>query len=303
MKTITLVILALITPIVNFAQYNEQEFFDGEEQTSTSALEIIINENESNIWQIGKPSKAVFDSSLSLPNALVTDTLNTYPTNNSSSLLLKIPTDFFGDRLDIIAIQWSQKLDLELEKDKAIVEFSTDNGIEWEYAIKNPYVYNFFGADSSNVADSCFTGTDSTWKDIWFCFDNNYMSQFDSLMVKFTLSSDSVDTHQDGWMIDNLSIHPTFIHTVNEIPMDEYMQVSPNPTNGIVNIVSQKQGFDQFHIIEDMRLYSSDGKLVRSWQNIPTKFHINIADQPKGIYHLQVKTNLKTKVFQIVKQD
>jgi len=42
---------------------------------------LVVMDSASGIWQIGPPQKAIFDSAYSLPNALVTDTLNTYPVN------------------------------------------------------------------------------------------------------------------------------------------------------------------------------------------------------------------------------
>ena len=45
---------------------------------------------DNNIWQIGKPSKSLFSSALSSPNAIITDTSNTYPINNESYFYLKI---------------------------------------------------------------------------------------------------------------------------------------------------------------------------------------------------------------------
>src|SRR4051812_30284690 len=46
-----------------------------------------------NIWQLGKPSKPVFDSAYSKPLALVTDTLHPYPINNTSSFIVIDNTD------------------------------------------------------------------------------------------------------------------------------------------------------------------------------------------------------------------
>ena len=48
----------------------------------------IDTSNAGNIWQIGQPDKAIFDSAFSAPNAIVTDTVNYYPINDSSSFIL-----------------------------------------------------------------------------------------------------------------------------------------------------------------------------------------------------------------------
>jgi hypothetical protein len=48
--------------------------FDGTDTTFRHLLVIDTVNYHHNIWQIGKPNKTVFDSALSLPNAIVTDT-------------------------------------------------------------------------------------------------------------------------------------------------------------------------------------------------------------------------------------
>src|SRR5690606_13870901 len=117
-----------------------------------------------------------------------------------------------------------------------------DSGLTWENAFDNPYVYNFYGFDTANVdtfanGEIGFSGTDSTWKDIWLCFDNNWLSITSrSLQVRYTLKSDSVDNSKEGWLIDNIGAHRTSVHTINEKKLDQYMTVSPNPTKGRVYI-------------------------------------------------------------------
>jgi len=41
-----------------------------------------------NVWQIGKPQKSIFKSAYSIPNAIVTDTINPYPINDTSSFII-----------------------------------------------------------------------------------------------------------------------------------------------------------------------------------------------------------------------
>lgn len=48
---------------------------------------IDIAQNPDNIWQIGSPHKQVFNLGYSSDNAIVTDTLNSYPMNDTSSFI------------------------------------------------------------------------------------------------------------------------------------------------------------------------------------------------------------------------
>ena len=201
-------------------------------------------------------------------------------------------------------MEWNQKLDLDSLADFGGVEFSVDDGISWYDAFDNPYVYNFYGFDVNNVAYmpsgyQAFTAQDTLWKNVWLCFDLSWMGQFgDTVEFRYTLYSDSIQTQREGWMIDNMLAHYTQVHTLPEIEQDAYMTVFPNPVSDRVYISTKKA--KGFHIIEQMDLINEQGRIVESWQNVPTKFFIDIGDHPVGMYHLKVRTNLQTEEFKIL---
>ena len=58
-----------------------------DDTTSTQYFYVDTNVT-GNVWQIGKPQKTLFDSAYSAPNALVIDTLNSYPTDNLSNVYM-----------------------------------------------------------------------------------------------------------------------------------------------------------------------------------------------------------------------
>ncbi len=294
--------LFLLISFTGFGQYFTQ-YFDGADTSSASALFVRLDTAAGNIWQIGEPQKSIFDSAATVPNALITDTVNFYPTNNISIAGFSVmPGPFFPG---ILAIQWKQKLDMDHNHDGGIIEFSLDSGTTWSNAFNNPYVYNFYGYDFKNVdtldnGQVAFSGTDSVWKDIWLCYDQSWLTQSDSLMVRFTFLSDSVDNNKEGWIIDNLTVHPTFVHTISEVKQEEYLVASPNPTSGKIQLQAQK--LDQFHLFEKMELYDSEGQLVQTFGSSPTKFDIDISRHASGVYYLKVYSNVQTETLRIVLQ-
>lgn len=287
-----------------FAQ-NYNQYFDGADTLCNpimfpSAICITIDNDSTNIWQIGVPQKMIFDSAATFPNAILTDTINYYPTNNTSSFQFTIiPWTNWG----ILAIQWKQKLDMDEGLDGGKIEFSVDSGATWQNAFNNPHVYNFYGFQLANYdtlpnGDFVFSGTDSIWRDIWLCYDMTWLSINKSITVRFTFTSDSIDNSMEGWMIDNMLAHITTIHTVSEVKSEKYLNVYPNPSSDIIYIETQK--IQDFHIIEQMVLVNALGQIVDEWKNIPTKFFINSRKYSNGLYYLKVKTNIKSDTLPII---
>lgn len=297
---LTLLFASLMLSVNAFTQTLSQ-YFDGADTIPSYA--ILIDIDSSSVWQIGPPDKDLhFKSASTVPNVIVTDTINPYPINDTSRFEIKIANDW--GPWGILAIEWNQKLDLDSLTDWGILEFTVDDGTSWMNAFDNPFVYNFYGFDLENVdympsGEQAFTAQDTVWKNVWLCFDLTWMSQFgDSVKFRYSLISDSLQTQSEGWMIDNMLAHYTQVHTLPEIEQIDYMTVFPNPTEGRVYISTKKT--DGFHIIEEMNLMDESGRIVETWRNVPTKFFIDIGDHPVGLYHLKVKTNLQTEEFKIL---
>lgn len=298
-----LLILLLSNASSLFAQYYQQ-YFDGADTTCNpnfmqSSLCIDIVNDSSNIWQVGMPQKVIFDSAATFRNALVTDTIRFYPTNNTSSFQFTVtPWVSWG----ILAIQWKQKLDMDAGLDGGKIEFSADSGATWQNAFNNPYVYNFYGYTPSNAdtltnGDFVFSGTDSLWRDMWLCYDMSWMWNR-TLKVRFTFTSDSIDNNKEGWMIDNMFARITFFHTLTQAKQDKYLNVYPSPASDIIHIETEK--IQDFHIIEQMVLVNSVGQVVEEWNQIPTKFFIDARKYADGLYYLKVKTNIKSDTVPIL---
>lgn len=303
MKKALLLFISFAFHTLSFSQDLNQFFDDTSASSYLNTIKISFDTSANNIWQIGAPQKSIFDSASTLPNAIVTDTLNTYPANNESvfSYTYSQQQYFYG----IHAIQWKQKLDMDMGGDGGIIEFSVDGGLNWQNGFNNPLVYNFYGFDSLNVdtlptGEKAFTGTDTVWRDIWFCFDYSYLSQYDSLMVRHRFVSDSVDNGREGWMIDNLIMHVTLRHTIAEKNQEQYLKVYPTNTTGIVNIEAKKM--NEFHIIEQLVVYDLNGKLVQHHKNVPTKYFVDLSKEQNGNYFIYVKTNKMEERFQVVLQ-
>lgn len=295
----SVLLLALsITPLSGQYLY---QYFDGND-TGASAIEYYLDTNtRPNTWQVGQPQKPLFDSAVTYPNVMITDTLNYIPNSDTSSFIISVPNLWAPG--GILALQWMQKLDLDSTCDAGLIEYSIDNGQTWENAFFNPYVYSFYGFDWQNVdtlsnGEIGFAGLDTNWRNIWLCFDLSWMNFYDTALFRYTLVTDSVDNQNEGWMIDNMMASLTFIHTVSESEAEKYMEVSPNPTTGRINISTSK--VNQYHLIEKMELIDAESRVVQVWRRSPTKFFIDIGHHPAGLYYLKIETNLRTETFKVI---
>jgi hypothetical protein len=298
MKTILLLFFSGLCPLL-FGQYHEQ-YFDGADTNSWNA-HVSIDTNSSNIWQIGSPQKNIFNAAATFPNAIVTDTVNNYPLNNSSSFTVSTGLDWYSG---ILAVRWRQKLDLDAG-DFAFIEFSPDGGTSWENAFDSPDVYNFFGFDADNMfydplGQGGFSETDSSWKDIWLCYEAYYLQSItDTLKIRFRFESDSSGSEQEGWMIDNIIIEETAIHTVNENQVED-LSIYPTITKDRIQIEARKT--KEPNLTERISLFDTQGKLIKSWEHVPLKYFIDISEVSPGNYLLKIETKLFDKTFQIIKE-
>ena len=299
MKKLSLILILFCSHFAFSQDY--YQYFEG----NNNNLEVILLPDDStNSWQIGEPNKTLFDTAATTPNVIITKLDTSYPTNDTSIFII---TDFNRwQDYGIYALQWMQKLDVDTN-DICMVEFSTDS-MNWQNIFDNPFVYNLYGFDSINVDtlkfnDSTtedivgFTGMDTTWKNIWLCFDGSYYWEYSNFYIKYTFISDLTETKQEGWMIDNILAHQTYVHTVDE-QQEEYLKVYPTITDNRIHIQTKK--LKEYHIIEQIDVINSQGRVVNTFGKAPTKFFIDIGDLEKGNYFIKVKTNKKTETHRVV---
>lgn len=284
------------------SQWILNQYFDGADTLANYSFRIHIDTTGGNVWQIGRPQKTIFDSAATNPNALITDTINAYPANDTSSFTFGIKD---WNSWGILAIRWKQKLDFDKKHDGGIIEYSLDTGTTWHNVFNNPFLYSFYGfslanKDTLETGEYALSGTDPAWKDIWLCFNQSSIhAATDSFLVRFTLKSDTGESMKEGWMIDNMKIHKTITHTVAKDPFNNTeIRVFPNLTTGIVNIEAPKA--QKFHIAERIAVMNTNGQLMKEYKNVPTKYYVDIGDLPNGLYYFKVKTNLYSGTYPVM---
>ncbi len=119
------------------------------------------------------------------------------------------------------------------------------------------------------------------------------------MLVRFTLKSDSVDSNKEGWLIDNIILHPTFMHTASKILKEtDVLDVYPTVTSGVVYIGTKRSR--KLNNIEKIQLINAAGQIVHEYGNSQVNTSIDISDFADGMYLLKIKTNLRTNTFKII---
>lgn len=272
------------------------QYFDGANTTPSTSILVTIPSSSTNVWQIGKPQKPLFSSASTTPNVIVTDTVNYYPSSNTSTFTFYVRNTMMGP-MSIMALRWKQKLDMDQGLDGGIVEYSTNSGVTWVNSLNNPSVYNYYGwlpanKDTLPSGEFCFSGTDNVWRDIWLCVGPGVTSINDTIYFRYTFKSDAVNTNKEGWMIDNFLAYYTYAHPVKQLSQAEYMNVYPNITEGILNVEGKKYNEDD--AILKMELLDVEGKVLESYGHNKLKVVLDISKYPAGMYHLNVTTNVKS---------
>jgi Secretion system C-terminal sorting domain len=290
-KSTFLILLILIASTVKSqSHYSKTINFESNRQ-----LVEIDTLQQTNIWQIGQPQKSFLDSAYSIPYAIITDTINSYPINNLSSFQVKIyspPQSCWG----IGSLNFMHKYDFELNKDGGYIEVKYDNDTNWTNIIFDMeaelgiYLNEFYTETDTILGGiPAFTGSSATWKYseimwIWFMGVRPFIH--DSLTIRFTMKSDAIETNNEGWLIDNIQLLledcTGSIQYLNATKNSSFVYPNPMLNNSVLkfeNPSKQKAKIDIFDI---------SGKPVRSIETTNDKVDIRSQDLSKGIYTYQI---------------
>src|SRR5690606_16205802 len=119
----------------------------------------------------------------------------------------------------------------------------TDTMQTWHNVFYDPQVDNFYGFQSMNegiyngTGEYALTGQDTIWRNVWLCFGyDGWIGTLDTFNIRFTLKTDTMEHNSEGWMIDNMSIHETWFHTVAEYSDEDEFNSYPTVTSDIIRI-------------------------------------------------------------------
>jgi hypothetical protein len=248
-----------------------------------------------NIWQIGSPEKIIFDESYSLPNSIVTDTINSYPINNISVFTVRYisPNPPMGD-WEITAIQFIYQIDADQDTDFGKLEFSTDNGQTWiDYLTDTLFNYCY---NSNNTYS--FTGSSPEWQyfslEISPQFNCFNIQPGDTIWYKFTFVSDDMQSGRDGWMIDNIQLWDIYEGIYNNSVFNTYINIYPNPAQDYIVFELSGKSSSMADNKPQILITNSYGQPITQIPVTGNKTIFDCRHLPPGIYFYQYRMNEKS---------
>ncbi len=293
MKKLILFLVLTMSCFAIKAQTLYTAFIDFEHDHSLIKID---TSQPNNIWQIGRPSKVIFNSAYSLPNAIVTDTLHYYPANNKSSFRIDVvptPVGCWG----IGYLGFNHKYDTRPNQDGGYVEIKYEGDTNWTNIIFDTdpqmgiFPSNFYSAtDTITGGIPAFNGSSNGWQGAsfqwtWFLGVKSFLH--DTLSIRFTFKSDSNQSNNEGWMIDDIYI------LINQCSggIESYESskllsaVVPNPVCSDSYIEIQNYHNQPFDIV----IYNEMGTKIQETDNVvQNKYLIRNSDFRNGLYFYQI---------------
>ena len=302
MKKILFFFSILNTCIITFAQVGDHNWDTIMFETNYQYIQ--IDEAEQNIWEIGTPDKVFFDSSFSVPNAIVTDISNTYPVNNNSYFDLFIGEYNNPWYENNVFIEIKHKYDTDTLEDGCFISVSYDNGLSFVNII-NDLTGNFFyspsetGLCTENLYSNLntlfneefgFSGNSQGWvttKFGWYnpVVDKSFLLE-DTMIVRFNFISDNVESSKEGWMIDNIRLFSIDQGDGVEDNVTSNFRLYPNPALNEL-MVELEENYDNVSV----EIMNIQGQTIKQQEFLDSKdIKINVGDLDTGFYFLVIKS-------------
>ena len=289
-----LVLTAIILlPDPATAQYLEGGM-DFDQLTYIGLPHIDTADGHGGVWQIGAPQKQVFTTAYSVPNVIVTDTLHTYPPNDTSRFTIVGLAGQGWNWPHTVALSGYYQADTDSLNDFATIEVSYNPDSAWIDLIRDtvlaPLIYWSDGAPS-------FTGTTNGWQ-----YFNANLSEMmshlfpsghqvevgDTIRWRFTFISDSLDNDRDGIMFDDLYFEDWAEGIPEYSAITFHSTVAPMPVADELNLIYETAGLDKI----DLTIRDARGTVVRhEHMRAEHKSRIDIHDLAAGPYMYSIQAN------------
>ncbi|MBS1587553.1 MAG: T9SS type A sorting domain-containing protein [Bacteroidetes bacterium] len=295
-------IITLLFVVFSFSAQAQWYWAEQFEQPNDSYRDRFVfdSTHAGNKWQIGRPQKSIFDSAYSVPNALVTDSVHTYPGHDTSVVtLMHFPYVYSP----MFSLTFYYKLDMHpgaLVK----IEISGDRGQNWIDPMTEDTTYMFYWGGPKPRLDTQvhnWTKFELNMEDWGNAFAGGPLSFphyriADTVLFRFTYATGAIATTHDGWVMDNFEIeNPITEGYVSQVRNDDLLQVYPNPSKGALQLNSGRNDDAKIEVsdLAGRLLYRTMTKQAATSLELPV---------PDGIYILKYISDKNYAVKRVVVQ-
>jgi len=267
-------------------------------ETNYPYLEIDTNSQE--LWQIGTPSKTFFNAAYEGTKAIVTDTVNTYPTETHAYFDIKVGLFNHAGYMYNTGFYFKHKYDTDAFQDGAYLTISLDYGENWINIFEvgptgdlweEIRMYNVYGTeDTLYNGEYGFSGHSGDWVYTalnWGVLPVTRLATTlpDTMIVRFNFIADNIDSAKEGWMIDDILFYGEGLgsgitNTTTTPPI-----ICPNPIENRLHI-DLKKPYQNVTVV----LSSIFGNITREYNYTQTQnFTIERGTLKAGMYCIQIR--------------
>ncbi|MGB3592071.1 MAG: T9SS type A sorting domain-containing protein [Nonlabens sp.] len=248
-------------------------------------------------WELGIPSASILNSPGSGSNSMAYATnINGEHGNNQTSYLYTGCYDL--TTVDFPVLEFEMGFDIEFEYDVFYVEYSIDQGVNWD-RLGNSRDSNWYnnGRSQNNSCRLCvggqWTGTTTTGINTYSKSLIPFTNE-PSILFRFVFQSDQSVTN-DGVVIDNVVVNGVLSNT--DLAIDDLVAIYPNPSTGEFNLQWRMETDFNYSIT------TLSGQLVTSGKNLSGPlYRIDLEGKPAGIYFLNITSTAGTTTKKLVLQ-
>ena len=298
------IIIALLISFNGFCCFGQPEEFIWDTISFDEQLPWYLNidSSEQNIWQIGTPSKTLFDSAFSAPYSIVTDTINSYPPNNNSWFEVKIGEfNYEWWYPASVYMEIKHKFDTDTLVDGGFITVSWDDGLTWMNIIRDTIYWDetpggfetenmYTENDTLYYGEFGFSGNSNGWITTsysWHFYPVKAITMSDTMLVRFNFISDSIETNKEGWLIDNIRLFSVdFGSSIDEYSSSNF-NLYPNPIDKTSTI-----DFKSVNNKIELEVFNNVGQRIYHKNHYNTKSIIFDKEGIKpGSYIIKIKTD------------
>lgn len=233
--------------------------------------------------------KKILNKAYSLPNVIITDTINPYPTNDTSVFIVTNPVSEGFIQPYYAGLWGSYFVNSDSLNDFGIIEFSPDNGSTWIDLVNDTIYSDYIDWWTEKPV---LTGNSNGWKE--FQVDLTGLSPIfefsydDTIQYKFTFISDSIPEEMDGLMFDNFWFED-YAESIDELGFKNFASKAfPNPTSSNLNITYENTKNIPFHLF----VYDNTGRLMLEKQQLAqNQISLNTDDFGAGMYYYVLRND------------